>query len=95
MSGLETVYVVHNFEAENVDEISINVGEQVIVLEKDEGFNDGWWQVCIPNYKNREKRVFLTHLIMYRVEMFEAKLVFSQLLIQLSTHHLLQHLKTR
>lgn len=47
MSGLEIVYTVHKFEAENVDEISINVGEQVIVLEKDEGFNDGWWQVSV------------------------------------------------
>jgi hypothetical protein len=45
MPGQEVVYTVHKFEAENVDEISINVGEQVIVLEKDEGFNDGWWQV--------------------------------------------------
>ncbi|KAF1800867.1 hypothetical protein FB192DRAFT_1282871 [Mucor lusitanicus] len=44
MPGQEIVYTVHKFEAENVDEISINVGEQVIVLEKDEGFNDGWWQ---------------------------------------------------
>lgn len=43
--AIEVVYTVHKFEAENVDEISINVGEQVIVLEKDEGFNDGWWQV--------------------------------------------------
>jgi hypothetical protein len=52
MSGLEIVYTIHKFEAENVDEISINVGEQVVVLEKDEGFNDGWWQVGqrIPFY---------------------------------------------
>lgn len=45
MAARETVYTVHKFEAENIDEISINVGEQVIVLEKDEGYNDGWWQV--------------------------------------------------
>lgn len=44
MSGLEIVYTVHKFEAENIDEISINVGEKVIILEKDEGFNDGWWK---------------------------------------------------
>ncbi|KAK4512339.1 uncharacterized protein ATC70_003037 [Mucor velutinosus] len=44
MPGQDIVYTVHKFEAENVDEISINVGEQVIVIEKDEGFNDGWWQ---------------------------------------------------
>lgn len=51
MPEQEVVYTVHKFEAENVDEISINVGEQVIVLEKDEGFNDGWWQV-----KNQKKK---------------------------------------
>ncbi|KAI7906384.1 uncharacterized protein BX663DRAFT_427304 [Cokeromyces recurvatus] len=44
MSGIEVVYTIHKFEAENPDEISINVGEKVIVLERDEGFNDGWWQ---------------------------------------------------
>ncbi|KAI8884522.1 hypothetical protein K501DRAFT_271626 [Backusella circina FSU 941] len=44
MTGLNVVYAVHKFDAENVDEISINVGEQVIVLEKDDGYNDGWWQ---------------------------------------------------
>ncbi|KAG2230732.1 hypothetical protein INT48_004785 [Thamnidium elegans] len=45
MPGREVVYTIHKFEAENVDEISINVGEKVIVLGKDEGYNDGWWQV--------------------------------------------------
>ncbi|GAA5805670.1 hypothetical protein EDC94DRAFT_549804 [Helicostylum pulchrum] len=44
MPEVEVVYTIHKFEAENVDEISINVGEKVIVLGKDEGYNDGWWQ---------------------------------------------------
>ncbi|KAI9305573.1 hypothetical protein BJ944DRAFT_200818 [Cunninghamella echinulata] len=44
MAGLETVYATHNFIAENSDEISFNVGEPVIVLEKDDGYQDGWWQ---------------------------------------------------
>ncbi|CEP16346.1 hypothetical protein [Parasitella parasitica] len=44
MPQREVVYTIHKFEAENADEISINVGEQVIVIEKDEGYNDGWWQ---------------------------------------------------
>ncbi|KAI8636073.1 hypothetical protein BD408DRAFT_438242 [Parasitella parasitica] len=44
MPEQQVVYTIHKFEAENTDEISINVGEQVIVLEKDEGYNDGWWQ---------------------------------------------------
>ncbi|KAI9491726.1 hypothetical protein BDB00DRAFT_912561 [Zychaea mexicana] len=44
MAGLETVYAVHTFEPESQDEIAFSVGEPIIVLEKDEGYNDGWWQ---------------------------------------------------
>ncbi|KAI8368099.1 uncharacterized protein BYT42DRAFT_585272 [Radiomyces spectabilis] len=44
MAGFETVYAIHNFEAENDDEIAFSIGEPVIVLEKDDGYNDGWWQ---------------------------------------------------
>lgn len=39
------VYAVHNFEAENEDEINFSVGEPIVVLEKDEKYLDGWWQV--------------------------------------------------
>jgi hypothetical protein len=46
MEGLlETVYAAHNFEAENDDELTFKVGETVIVMQKDDGFNDGWWKV--------------------------------------------------
>lgn len=45
MSGLETVIGTHNFVAENEDEISFRIGEVIVVLEKDEGYQDGWWQV--------------------------------------------------
>ncbi|KAI9250163.1 hypothetical protein BDA99DRAFT_523017 [Phascolomyces articulosus] len=44
MAGLETVYAIHSFEPDNVDEVGFNVGDPIIVLEKDEGYNDGWWQ---------------------------------------------------
>jgi hypothetical protein len=47
MAGLETVIGTHNFDAENGDEISFSIGEVIIVLEKDEGYQDGWWQVSI------------------------------------------------
>lgn len=47
MAQLETVYVTHNFDAENDDEIALKAGEPVIVIEKDEEFKDGWWKVCI------------------------------------------------
>ncbi|KAI8393722.1 uncharacterized protein BYT42DRAFT_552009 [Radiomyces spectabilis] len=44
MTHHETVYAVHNFEAENNDEINFHIGEPILVLEKDEKYLDGWWQ---------------------------------------------------
>ncbi|KAG2214981.1 hypothetical protein INT46_010792 [Mucor plumbeus] len=38
------VYAIHNFEAENEDEINFLIGEPITVLEKDEKYLDGWWQ---------------------------------------------------
>ncbi|KAF9934966.1 polar growth protein [Linnemannia zychae] len=40
----ETVWAIHNFEAEADDEISFNVDEPIIVLQKDEQYQDGWWE---------------------------------------------------
>lgn len=42
---MDIVYVIHHFEAENEDEIGLRIGDPVIVLERDDGFEDGWWQV--------------------------------------------------
>ncbi|CAG8474119.1 3470_t:CDS:10 [Diversispora eburnea] len=42
--GLELVYAIHPFEAENDDEIAFEFGEPITVLEKDEMYGDGWWQ---------------------------------------------------
>ncbi|KAI9262062.1 hypothetical protein BY458DRAFT_515339 [Sporodiniella umbellata] len=39
-----TVYAIHNFEAENDDEINFFIGEPVVVVERDEKYLDGWWQ---------------------------------------------------
>ncbi|KAI9281758.1 hypothetical protein BC943DRAFT_354403 [Umbelopsis sp. AD052] len=41
---MEVVYAIHNFEAENPDEIAFRIGDPITVLEKDEKFLDGWWQ---------------------------------------------------
>jgi hypothetical protein len=41
------VYAIHNFEAENEDEIAFNYGEPITILEKDDQFMDGWWQVTL------------------------------------------------
>jgi hypothetical protein len=42
---METVYALHDFVGENEDEITFYVGEPIFVVEKDELYNDGWWQV--------------------------------------------------
>ena len=42
---LAVVYAVHDFEAENPDELSFSAGERILVTEKDDQYQDGWWQV--------------------------------------------------
>lgn len=49
MAALETVYAVHNFEAENDDELTFQIGEKVLIIQKDDGFGDGWWKVYIKH----------------------------------------------
>lgn len=41
----EYVYALHDFLPENEDEISFRAGEPIEVIEKDDQFGDGWWQV--------------------------------------------------
>lgn len=55
MAVSETVFAVHNFEAENDDELTFQIGESVIVIQKDDGFNDGWWKV-LTRKKNTIKK---------------------------------------
>ncbi|KAG0367090.1 polar growth protein [Gamsiella multidivaricata] len=40
----ETVWAIHNFEAEAEDEISFHIGEPIIVIQKDDIYQDGWWE---------------------------------------------------
>jgi len=44
----ETVWAIHNFEAEADDEISFHIGEPIIITQKDELYQDGWWEVSNP-----------------------------------------------
>ncbi|KAI8988119.1 hypothetical protein BDF20DRAFT_832992 [Mycotypha africana] len=44
MTVLETVYAIQNFEAENEDELTFQIGEPISILQKDDGYNDGWWK---------------------------------------------------
>ncbi|KAI9184465.1 hypothetical protein H9P43_003518 [Blastocladiella emersonii ATCC 22665] len=39
----DIVYAIHDFKAEDEDEVSFKAGEEIIVLERDAEFNDGWW----------------------------------------------------
>jgi hypothetical protein len=41
----EYVYALHDFVPENEDEISFRAGDRIEVIERDEEFQDGWWQV--------------------------------------------------
>lgn len=41
----EYVYALHDFTPENPDEVPFKAGEQIEVVEKDDVYQDGWWQV--------------------------------------------------
>ncbi|KAH9170375.1 hypothetical protein EDB89DRAFT_1978632 [Lactarius sanguifluus] len=41
---VEYVYARHDFIPEHEDEISFRAGERIEVVEKDEQYEDGWWQ---------------------------------------------------
>src|SRR6266702_3327558 len=43
---VEYVYARHDFVPEHDDEIPFRAGERIEVVEKDEQYEDGWWQVC-------------------------------------------------
>ena len=43
----EYVYALHNFAPEHEDEIAFEVGQPIEVIEKDDLYQDGWWQVSL------------------------------------------------
>lgn len=47
----EYVYALHDFTPENEDEVPFRAGEQIEVLEKDDEYGDGWWQVCLYAFR--------------------------------------------
>ena len=42
---VEYVYALHDFFPEHEDEVSFRAGERIEVIEKDDQYGDGWWQV--------------------------------------------------
>ena len=49
----EYVYAVHDFVPENEDEVPFKAGERIQVIEKDDLYGDGWWQVCLLHSARR------------------------------------------
>ena len=43
----EYVYALFDFVPENPDEIHFKAGERVEVVERDDVYSDGWWQVRV------------------------------------------------
>lgn len=41
----DVVWALHTFEAENEDELTFEAGEKIVVLERDDQYGDGWFQV--------------------------------------------------
>ena len=44
---MPTVRAIHTFVAEHGDELEFQAGETVEVIERDDGFGDGWWRVSV------------------------------------------------
>jgi hypothetical protein len=49
----DVVYALHDFEAENEDELSFVMGEEIVVLERDDQYGDGWFSVSKTSIASR------------------------------------------
>jgi hypothetical protein len=47
---VEYVYALHDFLPEHEDEVSFLAGERIEVIEKDDQYGDGWWQVSVSDF---------------------------------------------
>lgn len=43
----EYVYALHDFTPENPDEVPFRAGDKIEVVERDDLYQDGWWQVSL------------------------------------------------
>lgn len=67
MSGdPEYLVAVHDFKGRSDDEVSLKKGDQILVLENDKGFGDGWYigRNLSSNKAGLFPRVFTTHLVL-------------------------------
>jgi len=43
----EFVTALHDFVAEDGEDLPFRAGDRIEVIEKDDLYDDGWWKVCI------------------------------------------------
>jgi hypothetical protein len=53
---VEYVYARHDFIPEHEDEVGFRAGERIEVVERDDLYGDGWWQVRFALYSSSLKR---------------------------------------
>lgn len=41
------VWALHDFVPENPDEVPFKIGDKIEVVERDDLYQDGWWQVSL------------------------------------------------
>lgn len=43
--GKGLCWALHDFDAENEDELSFHAGEKIVITQRDELYGDGWYEV--------------------------------------------------
>lgn len=60
------VYALHDFLPEHEDEVSFHAGERIEVVERDDLYGDGWWQVSYAFYERVASRRPLGDMLLPR-----------------------------
>jgi hypothetical protein len=68
------VYALHDFLPEHEDEVTFRQGERIEVVERDDMYGDGWWQV---SYIHSERAGYLPEDM--RQNAYQSGLGFSSL----------------
>ncbi|KAI7898963.1 uncharacterized protein BX663DRAFT_522670 [Cokeromyces recurvatus] len=83
MTSPDIVYAIHDFEATNDDEVNLQYGEPIVILEKDDKYLDGWWHgrnmqgetgLFPMNYTSSEKPIPNHRLSSYGDESFQHRM---------------------
>lgn len=57
------VYALHNFVPEKPDEVPFKVGDRIEVIERDELYQDGWWQVSSHSLRSLDSENYPSGLV--------------------------------